>query len=65
MLRADTEEKKRKVLEICDFEYETCCNFPGELNDDLEYEEADDRIYLDGVVTFDKLAEIVDYLRGK
>lgn len=64
-LRADTEEKRNRIVEICDMKYETCCNFPGGLNDDLEYVEMDDCIYIDGIITFDKMAEIVDFLRGK
>lgn len=64
-LRADTEEKRRKVVELCDIKYDTCCNFPGTLDDEMEYVESDDRLYIDGVITFDKMAEIVDFLRGK
>jgi hypothetical protein len=54
------------VLEIFGIQ-ETCCYFP--LNFDKEtdwgYEEFDDRIYLDGNITFDTMAEIVDYLRSQ
>jgi len=63
MLRATTEEQKRRVLEIFDIKYKTCCNFQIDL-DSEDYSEFDDRIYLDGDITFDKMAEVVDYLRA-
>ncbi len=62
MLRATTEEQKRRIVEILDMKWETCCHFP--FNPDSE-DDYDDRIYLDGDITFDKMAEIVDFLRGK
>ena len=61
-LRADTEEKKRIVLSKVGLR-DTCCYFPVDIMDD-ECPEYDDRIYLDGTITFDTLAEIVDYLRA-
>lgn len=64
MLKVTTEEQRRHIIALCDMRFETCCNFHGELNDDLEYVECDDRIYIDGNITFDKMAEIVDYLRA-
>lgn len=58
MLEAKTKEQKKKVLEIFGTNARYC-NFPL----DWGYEEFDDRIYLDGNITFDNMAEIVDYLR--
>lgn len=64
MLQAKTEEQKKKVLEIFGIK-ETCCHFPLDLDKGMgwDYEEFDDRIYLDGNITFDKMAKVVDYLR--
>ena len=64
MLQAKTEEQKKKVLEIFGIQ-ETCCHFPLDFDKETEwgYEEFDDRIYLDSNIPFDKMAEIVDYLR--
>lgn len=64
MLQAKTEEQKKKVLEIFGIQ-ETCCHFPLDFDDETEYgyKEYDDRIYLDGDITFDKMREVVEYLR--
>ena len=64
MLQAKTEEQKKKVLEIFGIQ-ETCCHFPLDFDKKMgwDYEEYDDRIYLDGNITFDKMAKIVDYVR--
>jgi hypothetical protein len=64
MLEAKTEEQKKKVLEILGTNVRQC-NFPLDFNKETDwgYEEFDDRIYLDGGLTFDTMAEIVDYLR--
>lgn len=64
MLQAKTEEQKKKVLEIFGIQ-ETCCHFPFDFDKETDcgYEEFDDRIYLDGNITFDMMADIVDYLR--
>ena len=64
MLQAKTEEQKKKVLEIFGIQ-ETCCHFPLDFDKETgwDYEEFDDRIYLDGNITFDKMAKIVDFLR--
>ena len=66
MLQAKTKEQKGKVLEICGTNAR-CCNFPLDFNKETDwgYEEFDDRIYLDGNITFDTMAEIVDYLRSQ
>jgi hypothetical protein len=64
MLQAKTEEQKKKVLEIFGIK-ETRCHFPLDLDKGTgwDYEEYDDRIYLDGNITFDKMREVVEYLR--
>ena len=64
MLEAKTEEQKKKVLEILGTQ-EAFCYFPLDLDKETDwgYEEFGDRIYLDGNITFDTMAEIVDYLR--
>ena len=66
MLRVRTEEQKKKVLEIFGIQ-ETCCHFPLGFDKETNwgYEECDDRIYLDGNITFDAMAKIVDYLRNE
>lgn len=64
MLKVSTEEQKKAILAM--FDPEVVRYFP--LNFDREtdwgFEECDDRIYLDGNITFDKMAEIVDYIRA-
>jgi hypothetical protein len=64
MLRVKTEEQRKKVLEIFGT-HETCCYFHLDFDKETEdgYEECDDRIYLDGNITFDKMREVVEYLR--
>ena len=64
MLQVRTEEQKRKVLEIFGMQ-DTCCHFPLDFDKETEggHEECDDRIYLDGDITFEKMLEVVDYLR--
>ena len=63
MLRATTEEQKRRIIEILDMNWETCCHF--QFNPESEdFSEYDDRIYLDGNITFDKMAAVVDFLRA-
>lgn len=64
MLQARTEEQKKKVLEIFGT-YETYCNFPLDFDKetDLGYEEFNDRVYLDGYITFDTMRKVVEYLR--
>lgn len=63
MLQVRTEEQKKKVLEIFGIQ-ETCCYFPLDYDKETDwgYEECDDRIYLDGNITFDKMREVVEYL---
>lgn len=67
MLRANTAEKRERILNILgDDLYKT---FPLDIETYENNEESlypdifDDRLYIDGNITFDKMAEIVDYLR--
>lgn len=64
MLQVRTEEQKKRVLEIFGIQ-ETCCHFPLDFDKETDcgYEECDDHIYLDGNISFDTMAKIVDYLR--
>lgn len=64
MLQTRTEEQKKKVLKIFGIQ-ETCCHFPLDFDKETDcgFEECDDRIYLDGIITFDKMLEAVEYLR--
>ena len=64
MLKAITEEQKKKIIEIFGIQ-EPCCHFPLDFNkeSDCGYETFNDRIYLDDNIMFDTMAEIVDYLR--
>ena len=64
-LQATTEEQREHVLGIFGMS-ETCCHFPLDYDreSDCGYEEFDDRIYLDGNITFEKMAEAIDYLRS-
>lgn len=62
MLKCNSESKKHMVEFIIALP-ETCCHFP--FNPESEdFSEYDDRIYLDGNITFDKMAAVVDYLRA-
>jgi hypothetical protein len=49
---------------MLDIPFDTCCNFPFN-PDTKDFSEYDDRIYLDGIITFDEMAEVVDFLRKK
>lgn len=64
MLQVKTEEQKKHILNILSMT-EPCCNFPLDFDkeDNECYEEFKDRVYIDGEITFDKMAKIVDYLR--
>lgn len=63
VLRADTTEKQDRILEIIGQD-EIYCHFS--LNSgketDCGYEDYNDRVYIDGDLTFNKMAEIVDFL---
>lgn len=59
MLKATTEEQRRHIEEIL-APHHTYISWPLDFETD---EERQDAIYLDGNVTFDAMAEIVDYLR--
>lgn len=62
ILQAETDEKKETVLKIIGLTY---CYFPPVIDDEtdeLDYKEYNDRVYIDGVITFDKMREIIKYL---
>lgn len=59
MLQAKTKEQKQKILEIFAIQ-ETCCYFPLGWKD----EELDDQVYIDGNMSFDTMARVVDYVRS-
>lgn len=61
MLKANEEQMKHITEILGDIYNESVLDFDRET--DWGYEEFDDRIYLDGNITFDTMAEIVDYLR--
>lgn len=68
VLRANTAEERERILDILDGDlYKT---FPLDIETYENDEERlfpdifDDRLYIDGNITFDKMAEIVDYLRA-
>lgn len=64
VLRADTTEKQGRILEIIGQD-EIYCHFPLDFNKETDcgYEDYNDRVYIDGNLTFNKMAEIVDFLR--
>jgi len=66
MLRAKTEEQRRNIEEIL-APYHIYISWPldFEKENDCGYEERLDSIYIDGDISFDVMAEIVDYLRKK
>lgn len=61
MLKANKKQMKHITEILGDIYNESALDFNRET--DWGYEEFDDRIYLDGNITFDKMANIVDYLR--
>ena len=61
MLKANEEQMKHITEILGDIYNEPVLDFNRKI--DWGYEEFDDRIYLDGNITFDKMAKIVDYLR--
>ena len=66
MIQAKTKEQKEYVIKLIGLP-EVCCNFPLDFENELYcgiYEEYNDRIYLDGNITFDKMKQIVDYLEN-
>ena len=69
MLQARTEEQENEVLKILGLE-EVCCHFPlnfGEVEEvgdlGIGFKSYNDRLYIDGDITFDQMAKVVDYLR--
>ena len=61
MLKANEEQMKHITEILGDIYNESVIDYDRET--DCGYEEFDDRIYLDGNITFDTMAKIVDYLR--
>lgn len=63
VLRADTTEKQNRILEIIGQD-DIYCHFPLDFGKETDcgYEDYNDRIYIDGDLTFNKMAEIVDFL---
>lgn len=63
VLRADTTEKQDRILEIIGQD-EIYCHFPLDSGKETDcgYENYNDRVYIDGKLTFNKMAEIVDFL---
>ena len=63
VLRADTTEKQDRILEIIGQD-KIYCHFPLDFGKETDcgYEDYNDRIYIDGDLTFNKMAEIVDFL---
>lgn len=60
MLKANEEQMKHITEILGDIYNESVLDYDRET--DWGYEEFDDRIYLDGNITFDTMAKIVDYL---
>ena len=63
VLRADTTEKQDRILEIIGQD-KIYCHFSldSSKETDCGYEDYNDRVYIDGDLTFNKMAEIVDFL---
>lgn len=63
VLRADTTEKQDRILEIIGQD-EIYCHFSLDSGKETDcgYEDYNDRVYIDGDLTFNKMAEIVDFL---
>lgn len=63
VLRADTTEKQNRILEIIGQD-EIYCHFSLDSGKETDcgYEDYNDRVYIDGDLTFNKMAEIVDFL---
>ncbi|MBR3245232.1 MAG: hypothetical protein IKF90_21485 [Parasporobacterium sp.] len=63
VLRADTTEKQDRILEIIGQD-EIYCHFPLDSGKETDcgYEDYNDRVYIDGNLAFNKMAEIVDFL---
>ena len=65
-LKAATEEQRRHIEEIL-APYHIYISWPLNFEEETDYgyEERVDAIYIDGNISFDAMAEIVDYLRKK
>ncbi len=61
MIKADTEEKRKHIDAILvDIYHDHPCDLDEEFNDVTQYE----RVYIDGEISYDMMADIVDYLRS-
>lgn len=61
MIKADTEEKRKHIDAILgDIYYDHPYDLDEEFNDVTQYE----RVYIDGEISYDMMADIVDYLRS-
>ena len=61
MIKADTEEKRKHIDGILWYVYhDHPYDVDGDFNDVSMYE----RIYIDGEISYDMMADIVDYLRS-
>lgn len=61
MIKADTEEKRKHIDGILGYVYhDHPYDVDGDFNDVSMYE----RIYIDGEISYDMMADIVDYLRS-
>lgn len=61
MIKADTEEKRKHIDAILvDIYHDHPYDLDGDFNDVTQYE----RIYIDGEISYDMMADIVDYLRS-
>ena len=65
MIQAKTKEQKEYVIKLIGLP-DVCCKFPLDFEKELYcgYEEYNDRIYLDGNITFDQMKQIVEYLEN-
>ena len=61
MIKSDTEEKRKHIDAILgDIYHDHPYDLDGDFNDVTQYE----RIYIDGEISYDMMADIVDYLRS-
>lgn len=61
MIKADTEEKRKHIDGIL---WNIYHNHPYDIDDDLNDVTQYERIYIDGKISYDMMADIVDYLRS-
>lgn len=61
MLRAKTEEQRKHIDAILGYIYH---DHPYDVDDDFNDVTQYERIYIDGEISYDMMADIVDYLRS-